>query len=249
MFVYRHRYKRFASSIVVLLAAACFPSCSNAQGDKLGRPTALRILQKSGGLKNEITADANTVVEWEEVWWGRGTSYDQHQLYAQGDLDFHNRLVEVGVLRKKPDQVNPCNSVPGSGEICEGRKFLDFNFAVIPSADVRVTFPGQIMNSRSIEFGTVVLARASDPKVTGITQEGTDAVVEIEFGYAPTSLYKNLLPLIQRALSICSVPELSSNPPQYCGHWPSEAEIRAKKESGSLNFRKYDDGWRIVSDH
>jgi len=232
---------RFASSIVLFLGVSCFPSCSNAQGNKLDRPTALSVLRKAGGLNNEITAEAHTSTEWVEAWWNRDKSLEVARLRAQSELDFLNHLVDGGILRKKADTFLGCEPEPGCRD---HNKYI--NFEVIASADVRVMYQGQTMMGRSTEFGYVVLARASNPKVTGITQEGIDATVEVEYSYSPTALYKRVLPLIKDSLAKCSLPDLSSNPLTYCGHWPTEAEISAKKETGSVRFRKYDDGWRII---
>jgi hypothetical protein len=117
---------------------------------------------------------------------------------------------------------------------------------------LRVVYPGQSQNGRSIEFAVLVLATATDAKVTGITQEGVDATVEFDFGYSPTDLYRRAFPLVRDALAKCPPSSgglvITNNPaPSYCGHWPSEAEIGGKRVSQSAQFKRYDDGWRVVA--
>jgi hypothetical protein len=99
-------YARLASCMVLALGVGCFPSCSNAQGNKLDRATALSVLRKAGGIGNEITAEAKAYAEWWEMNAAfYGTPLITYRLRAQADLDFLNRLVDAGVLRKKPEQL------------------------------------------------------------------------------------------------------------------------------------------------
>lgn len=240
-------------SLAVVLATCCSPSCSSAQANKLERGTALGILRKAGS-SDEIKAEAKTQVTWDEPLWGTGKGYEQVKQRVQSELDFLNRLVDAGVLRRKPDQMLECRAEPTV--ICKDRHYLLYNYEAIPSVNLRVVFPGQSMSGRSIEFVYLVLAKAVVQRVTGITQEGINATVEFEMGYSPTDLYKRVFPLIRDALAKCppvqpesAVPNLLNNnlPPSYCGHWPSEGEIGQKKEAGSVEFRRYDDGWRVVA--
>jgi hypothetical protein len=245
---------RSAATAVLLFGGwYCFPACSNAQGDKLDRGTALAVLRKAG-IKNEITVEAHTQLAWDDAMWGGGKYYERVRQRVQPELDFLNHLVDAGIFRRKPDQAIPCRPEPGY-TICQDRRNMLYNFEAVPSADVRVFYPGQSMNGRSIEFAVLVLAKAADPKITGVTQEGGNAAAEFDFGYGPTDLYRRVFPLMRDALAKCPAPSaasafpipLTNNPaPSYCGHWPSEAEIGGKKDHGSVRFRKYDDGWRIV---
>jgi len=247
---------RFSSSTVLLLAGSCgFLACAKAQGNKLERGTALGVLRKAG-IKDEITVELHTQLAWDESLWGGGKFYEQARQRVQPELDFRNLLVEAGVFRKKPNQILLC--VPQAGYIiCQDRQNVLYNFEGIPSPNLRVGYPGMIMNGRSMEFAVLVLAKAANPKITGITQEGIEASVEFEFGYSPTDLYKRVFPLMRDALAKCPPPPAASaipnlvtnNPaPSYCGHWPSEVEIGGRRDKGSAQFKRYDDGWRIITE-
>jgi hypothetical protein len=241
---------RFASNLILLLGCWCWlPACSD--GNKLDRKTALSVLRQAANNKNEITAEAHTQLEWIESTLGTGSDYERLRQRGQSELDFLNHLVDAGVFRKKPDLPVPC--LPEPGNICQGRRNLYYNFEAIPSTNVRVMYPGQMLNKwQSMEFAVLVLATAADPNVTGITQEGIEASVQYELGYRPTDLYRRVYPLVRDALAKCPPPPVgfvitTNPPPSYCGHWPSELEIGAKTEKKSAPFKHYDDGWRVVT--
>ena len=99
------------------------------------------------------------------------------------------------------------------------------------------------------EFAKIVLARPSNLTVTGITQEGINATVEFSYEYSLTPVFTRIIQLTKDDFAKCPIPELPSISPSYCPtnhNWTSEAEIAAKKGSDRVEFRKYDDGWRIV---
>ena len=78
-----------AASTLLLGSWLCFPACSNAQGDKLDRGTALTLLRKAG-IKGEITAEAHTQFDWEEAVWGSGPPLERSRLRAQAEFDYLN---------------------------------------------------------------------------------------------------------------------------------------------------------------
>jgi hypothetical protein len=176
---------------------------------------------------------------------GNNVDFETLKRSIQPELDFLNHLVDAGVLQKAPDTFIYCNPEP---DCKEQNKY--FNFSVVPSKDVEAHLQGMNIQGVRSEYGTVVVARPSAPTITGITQEGNDATVEFTYGYVPTQIYTRLSQLTKDDFARCSPsPGTSSNPPSYCysrANWLSETDIAAKKGNGSLEFRKYDDGWRTV---
>lgn len=235
---------------VILALCLGVTGCS---GQQLTRSTAQRILREnmaSGQFDDGITVKTDVQAGYlEQMWRENGFNVEVQKLYVELEISFLNHLVEAGILQKAPDTYREgCNPQP---DCREHNKW--FNFSVIPQRDVKDWNKGSFIQDANQEKAEIVLARPSNPIVTGITQEGIDAIVEFTYGYSPTPLYARLVQLTKGDFAKCSIPELSSNSPLFCliggrwgGHWLSEADIAAKKDSGSLEFRKYDDGWRIV---
>jgi hypothetical protein len=237
--------QRYATSVVLCLSALLI-GCSG----HLSRSTAERLLREK--VNKELTAETGTTdLSWIEAMWGSGKQYEQTKQSEQAVFDFYNELVTAGVFRKKGERPVPCKQERYSAVNCKQGPNVIYAYETIPSADVRVLYPHQRLNGMSIETGVMVLARSTDVKVTGISEQGQDANVEFEVGYGATALYKRLLPIIQDSLAKCSLPGLSANRPFLCarkeaGDWPTEAQIREKKLTGSAEFKKYDDGWRVI---
>ena len=235
---------RFAALLILCLGVT---GCSAQQ---LTRSNAQRIIREdmaSGQFGEEITAETHVQVGWfEQMWQQGGFNVGTLKLYTQTELSFLNHLVAAGVLQKLPD-------TPGAGGCSPQPDCKDhnkwFNFSVIPSHDVKDVNKGMFIQDVNGEVADIVLARPANPAITGITQEGSDATVEFTYTYSPTPLFKQIVELTREDFAKCSLPELSSNPPLYCpkwGRWPRETDLAAKKETGTLQLRKYDDGWRIV---
>jgi hypothetical protein len=241
----------------VVILALCYglTSCS---GQQLSRGAALHLIKEgiaSRQVGAPIKAEVISQVNWDEQNWGDGKRYEVTKLNLQSEIDFLNHLVEAGVLRKIPDTFAQCNPEP---DCREHNKYI--NYLVIPSPDVEVQFQGMRQpESVWVELGHAVLARPSNPTITGITQQGIDADVDFTFEYSPTPLFTRISQLTKEDFAKCSERELWSdgspssaavggNPPAYCRqNWPDQANIIAtKKERGTIHFKRYDDGWRIV---
>jgi hypothetical protein len=203
----------------------------------------------SGQFGEEIKAETHLQVRLDEQFWREnGFNVETGKLHAQLFLSFLNHLAEAGVLQKAPDTFwYECSPQP---ECKEHNKW--FNFSVITSRDVEDFSKGMFISNENLEYIRIVLAKPSNPTVTGITQEGNNATVEFTYGYSPTPLYARIAQLTKDDFAKCSIPEIASEKPLFCpgsnSSWPSENDIAAKKGTGSLQFKKYDDGWRIVKE-
>jgi hypothetical protein len=242
-------------SIVIFALCCGLTSCS---GQQLSRGVALRLIKAdlaSGKIGTPIKAEVTTQTRWTDQNLGNGKTYEVAKLNIQSEIGFLNHMVEAGVLRKIPDTFAECNPEP---DCREHNKYI--NFLVIPSLDVEVQFQGMRQpESVWVELGHAVLARPSNPTITGITQQGIDADVDFTFEYSPTPLFTRISQLTKEDFAKCSEKELwddgsvtsaalGGNPPSYCRqNWPGQANIIAtKKERGTIHFKRYDDGWRIV---
>ena len=238
---------------MIRIYAVLLTLCLGAAGcsaQQLTRSNAQRILRESmaaGQFGGEIKAETHVQVGWfEQMWQENGANVEVTRLHTQAEIGFLDHLVEAGILQKMPDTLawRGCNPQPG----CKERnKWV--NYSVTSSRDVEDVYKGMFVQDINQEFAKIVLARPANPTITGITQEGIDATVEFTYTYSPTPLFTHIAQLTRDDFPKCSIPELLPNPPFYCprwGNWPSEADIAAKKESGSVELRKYDDGWRIV---
>jgi hypothetical protein len=224
--------QRFSTSVLLCFVVG-ITGCSEPH---LSRGTAERALR--GKVKTEITSDVLGRTDWWESQWGRGQNYEYMKAFANADMDYRNLLVAEGILKRPPDTRMDFGCTPKPE--CQQRDFSVY-FQVIPSAVVKSGYPGG-----PYAYAILVLAKPSDPKVTGISEEGNDAIVEYEVGYTPTELYKRLSAKTQELMARCSLPSLSRNLPTFCTRWLSEAAIRDRKDHGQARFKKYDDGWRIV---
>lgn len=233
--------------VVILALCLGVNGCSEKQ---LTRSTAQRILRAnmaSGQIAGVIKVALHVQVGWfEQMWQGNGSGLERSKLIVQPEITFRNHLVDAGVLQKLPDTIGAggCNPMPAC---IEHNKWV--NFAVIPSQDVEDVDKGLFVHDMNMEYANIVLARPSNIRVTGITQEGIDATVEFNYEYSLTPVFIRIVQQTKDDFAKCTTPELLFSPPSYCpkwGGWLSEADITAKKGTGSISFRNYDDGWRIV---
>jgi hypothetical protein len=207
--------------MVLLLTSVCLVSCS---GGKLDRAAAERILHN-----HSATLFHDDVLKIDHAT-SENYSYAEYGLRPpQGkepEVEFLDGLVAAGILRKG----------------VEDHRGIDvtYHYEVIPQANVSVLYPNS-MNEDVI----LTMAMPEIKSVTGISQQGADAVVEAQVGLKPTDLYERTLPLVQNTVAKCPSIVPPAIKPYYCAHWPNEAQLASAK-TVSINFKKFDDGWRIV---
>jgi len=204
--------------VLVLLSMAI--SCSSGRkAQKLDRETALAILKDSPSyLSPDGTVNIASVVmipmkppnpDWPAE--------------AKRELAFYQKLQEVGWIKEEPQCV-----LPGIGAGLDP-VFHCYAPAGADAVSVNVAGRGtsQEMNLHLITF------RNSFGSVTGIEQEGTTAMAEVEEIASPTPVFQRFAPLIP-SLPVCN-----------CGYWPKTDPIKTIRR---FRFARYDDGWRLAND-
>ena len=200
----------------------------NVSSEKLDRPTALAILQSAQDsiLQNRAIKEDHLDVEYAS----------KDVLEKSPDVSFLEALVAAGVVKPRLE--------------VQKSAWVEYHYAPITQNDVAVIYPGTLN-----EDIMMTLANKSITHVTGISQQGVDAVVEAEVGFEPTDLYKRIAPHVQALVAKCPASKQVVFPPPsdpsnmelayFCGHWPRDGEFAAV-EKVSFNFKKFDDGWKIL---
>jgi hypothetical protein len=189
---------------------------ANVQSDKLDRATAEKILRdQSEALfsKDALTMDHATI-----------ENGPKELLDKLPDVEFLDELAAAGVVHERTERQEGGNTV--------------YYYAPIAQKGISVGYP----SDPRWEYVVVTLATNGIKRVTGVSQQGTDAEVETEVGLIPTDFYNRLLPKVQNTVAKC--------PPTgyfayYCGRWPDQAKLSAVK-TVTFEFKKFDDGWRLV---
>ncbi|HVT16666.1 MAG TPA: hypothetical protein VHQ90_10885 [Thermoanaerobaculia bacterium] len=92
-----------------------------------------------------------------------------------------------------------------------------------------------VLNGESMKMAGFAIADPEYKKVTGIVQEGSQAIATVEVAYAPNATYRTIAAALAKAR-----PQPGFILPQL----PAEADL-AKTLSREVAFRRYDDGWRV----
>jgi hypothetical protein len=226
-------------TLCLLTGSVCLISCrktdnsegaANVQGDKLDRATAEKILRDHSDTlfrDDALTMDHVTVEQGEK-----------DVLDRLPDVEFLQELAAAGVVRQRTDKQEGHDTV--------------YYYAPIPQKGIKVQQPHD-----RFEAVIITLATKGIKRVTGISQQGTDADVEAEVGLIPTDLYNRILPNVRDTVAKCPPPntrapigaDLTSYYLAYfCyGRWPSEDKLSVVK-TVTFKFKKFDDGWRLVKD-
>ena len=142
-------------------------------------------------------------------------------------VTFLDALSAAGVLGKFSEQQikadNPVDS------------YVLRRYELVPQADASPYVQASIV---------LTLGKPKFNKVTGISQAGNEADVEVEVGFNPTDLYKRADPLVREALTKCTGNSVALVP--ACVEWSKAEEDVSSTKTVTTHFKKYDDGWRIA---
>jgi hypothetical protein len=151
------------------------------------------------------------------------SGWDQKR--SEMTIAFLDRLTKVGVLGKGM-------KVPGL------QGFVSYTYPIISQENVSSVYP----NTQN-EIVLITLAKPVIKGVSGIRQEGSEAVVEASISAVPTDLYEKIGAEAKDLLAKCvSFPDPQ---PYFCTRWPTATAIE-KPQIRSFNFARYDDGWRLA---
>jgi hypothetical protein len=160
----------------------------------------------------------------------RNFSGDYPKDQASEEQAFRNDLVTAGIatLHTAPWAGVPGTWAPG----------ITYTLSATPQEGVKLEgdLPYQTMS--------IALAKPTVEEVTGIRQEGTDAVVEVTLKNTPSHLYQKLSDVAKNEVSICGH-TASDRVPDYCIGWltPDKLTSETKVE---FQFSRFDDGWRVT---
>jgi hypothetical protein len=236
-------------------------SVKGRMAEKLDRPTALALLREkeyellnrdrhSWGLHDvaveetkRATHDTPNAVEdeKEEAW-----RIDN----MRGELAVRNAFVNVGLLKRELDKNI---LVPGPFVESEPTTRHIYHFSVVAQPGVDFTQPqprpgctdSWTAPDSCKGQATFEIAKAAFTSVTGISQQGIEAEVEAQLTYSPTKLYELLLVAEKKMQEELGPGDLSNVFSKF--YWSS---LHAAQVAGTATrryqFRRYDDGWRLV---
>jgi hypothetical protein len=101
------------------------------------------------------------------------------------------------------------------------------------------------MADRDIGNISFTLTQAKVDQITGIQQEGTDAMVDASIVPQRTAMYSRLTDALKDDLAECA--NRSPQASQWlCTAWPKDSQLNESR-SRQFHFARYDDGWRVVN--
>jgi hypothetical protein len=143
---------------------------------------------------------------------------------------FLNDLVTAGVVTNL--HTTP---FPGSYGVSPGITYI---FSVVPQEDV------QLANTNSAYESLSAALAMPSVEVTGIQQEGTEAIVNVTLKYAPTHLYQKISDATKNEVAVCGHTDFNHTP-IYCIGWPTPDRLTSETKT-QFQFSRFDDGWRVT---
>lgn len=244
--------------LIVSLCSLATSSCGDSERSKtLSRQVALNLLNKNsaellrgdqnkvrlidsnfyhiGGAKaNEGEVAGRVPVEF--------PSLDQLEKDGIGPQDYRYKFFVLGHflmrLTKRGDFIKQARVNNDQGGMW-------IEFTEIPHADVEWKY---ISRNRwgwePDDYSVLVtIAKPSFSEVTGIQQNGTDAVVDADITYVPTEAYQRIKDAAAETMK-----DLGRSPEMLgvlCGDQCPFLKI-SRKNSRQYRFSLYDDGWRVL---
>jgi hypothetical protein len=202
-----------------LLALCCLTALACARGrqaEKLDRETAQTLLRES--------ADAA----------GRGPTWSVDLLVFGSDPADQARLAFLKSLEPAVVKLGSTKTVdePGFSAIPwnKPKQVQRFEFEAADPKTVASVLPLDTMKVAHFK-----IAVPTYKEVTGIVQEGTQAVATVVVSYAPNDTYRAIATALAAG---------ASHPGFKPATLPSEADL-AQAVTRTFAFRRYDDGWRV----
>ena len=233
--------------------------CSGGTGrmaEKLDRPAALALLKEK---EDELLISATRQHSWYvspvvlEATVSRPIpgSFNPEEQEARlianmhGELAQRNALVDVGLLKRQADKDTQETTNETGYD-----KFTRYVYYFSVVAQPGVAFTQASEGCRSTECrgnASFVLAKPAFTSVTGVLQRGIEAEVEAQVTYSPTTLHARLLDAEKKMPEKLKPDDLKYLPPLR-DYWASVHNIQVVgTETRQYQFRRYDDGWRLVS--
>jgi hypothetical protein len=125
---------------------------------------------------------------------------------------------------------------PGSSGVPPGITYI---LSAIPQEGVELANANTPYESISIPLGEPTVE-----EITGIQQEGTDAIVDVTLKNAPTHLYQKLSDVAKNEVAVCGHTDFIHTP-TYCIGWPTPDRLTSEKQT-RFQFSRFDDGWRLT---
>jgi hypothetical protein len=215
--------------------------------DKLSRGTALTILNDNS---QELLGEDDY---WSIAAFVTVAEEPQHRMGREFEtqyLEFLNTLAEEGIFRREPNR----DTVHRDFERNDGTA-RTYQFSVLERADVEQTGTSGEPKAR------FRISSRKFNRVTGISQEGSTALVDAEILRMPTPVHKKLSGALaitrvkignpqfmltlapqQPGLTSSIIAAMSQGPGP---HFPG-SETMERPTLVQVRFQKYDDGWRLV---
>jgi hypothetical protein len=207
--------------LIAIIISGC--SAGGRKASTLDRQTALALLhEQEAKLTDKLNGKAVFDINTHPVIMP-ASGWDQKR--GAMTIEFLDRLAKVGVLEK-------ATSIPAAKGV------VLYTYPIIPQENVSSAYA----NTQN-EVVLITIAKPVIKEVTGISQEGSRAVVEASISTEPTALYSRIVNEIRDLLAECDsfpVPQ-----PYFCTRWPFSTRAINKKQSRSFDFARYDDGWRL----
>ncbi|MDP9050548.1 MAG: hypothetical protein M3O31_07460 [Acidobacteriota bacterium] len=214
--------------LTVLLVGLCLNSCKD--DNTLDRQTAEKVLREHPpkSLASRLYDGDQPTHQSTFADSARNNSSPNHEVV------FLDGLVASGLLRRDPDVNDPVNGL------------IRETYEVIPQTGVKAYAPNTPMADAMF-----TLAQMKVKTVTGVSQTGTEATVTADLAWEPTDIYKRSIPNVRTSLDQCPPPSpdgrILTPRPHYCSNWLMDKDL-AETKSVTFNFKKYDDGWRVVEE-
>lgn len=227
---------RFGRIFLAILAMAFVGGCSSGvQSKSLSRSAALTLLNRwdqiSDGDFNhrvKISYPVQTVI-------GPLNDPSQGKLNQLHKSFWVDAPVTAGVATiKSAEPYSDAGHPVGSTQ---------FTLALVPQPGVAWAKHYDAMGGLDAGTIDVQLSATTAKEVTGVQQQGTNAVVDAVIVTAPTRAYEKLRDAAKSELALCNI---MANRMQldYCMVWPTE-ETFSSTQNKRIRFARYDDGWRV----
>lgn len=218
--------KKCVYFVLLCAVTATFSACSNGQKSQtLSRSVAKGLIEKSPTALQPYR-NLNLLIPTHVSVPGDVPKDTASQVQA-----FVNDLVTAGIATN-------LHTIPftGSYGVPPG---ITYVFSAIPQEGIELTLTNTPNESISIS-----LANPTVEEITGIQQEGTDAIVDVTLKKVPTHLYQKLSDVAKNEVAVCGHTDFLHTP-IYCIGWPKPDETTSETKT-QFQFSRFDDGWRVT---
>jgi hypothetical protein len=223
------------STCAVITALLC--SCSDGtKSQTLSRETALKLLQDNPQVwKADANNDLSFIVPINERIGNQSQDGYQGQI-NRARMAFMQDLVKAGVITIRSQGPSPYPAADGPGA-------TQTVIAAVTQPDVTTDNTPSYSGAGTVR---VMLTNTALKEVTGIQQEGTNAVAIVEVEKSPTAAYHKIIGATVKEMALCRQVNMTMAALfEYCGEIP-DVKATTGTQSFQVAFARFDDGWRIV---